>query len=74
MNKQDNTQTNIKRQLERRIERTRQVIKDYEAREEELSKHGQWSLGYYKGKLYVLEEWLDSIIEQETGEEELPKK
>lgn len=49
------------RRLKRRIERTKQQIEKYEADKENLSQHGNWSLGYYKGKLAVLEEWLDSL-------------
>ena len=51
------------RQLERQIERTRKRIQDYEAHEDTLSAYGHWSLGYFRGKLTVMEDWLDDIRE-----------
>lgn len=50
-----------KERLEHRIERTKKKIKELEIRENHLSKHGQWSLGYWKGILTILEEWLDEL-------------
>ena len=50
-------------QLERQIARIKKRIQDYEDRESTLSVHGHWSLGYYKGKLTVMEDWLDDIRE-----------
>ena len=55
-----------KRQLQRQIERTKKQIEDYKAREDSLSVYGFWSLGYYQGKLTVMEEALDDI--EETAE------
>lgn len=48
-------------QLERSISRIKKQIADLESREKNLSIHGHWDLGYYKGKLSVLEDWLDNI-------------
>ena len=53
-----------KRQLKRQIERVKKRIQDLEDREGNLSIHGHWDLGYYKGKLAVMEDWLDSIQEE----------
>lgn len=50
-------------QLRRQIERIKERIQDYESRKERLSVHGYWDLGYCKGKLTVMEDWLDSILE-----------
>ena len=54
-------------QLERQIARVKKRIQDYENHENTLSVHGHWSLGYYRGRLTVLEDWLDDIRE---GKEE----
>ena len=53
------------RQLNRQIERIKKRIQDLEDRKDKLSVHGYWDLGYYKGKLSVMEDWLDSIKEEE---------
>ena len=52
-----------KEMLERQILRTKNRIKELEDKEEHLSKHGYWELGYFKGKLSVLEDWLDELKE-----------
>ena len=54
-----------KRQIQRQIERTKKHIADYEARQDNLSIHGYWSLGYYQGKLTAMEDALDDIEEAE---------
>lgn len=54
-----------KQQIERQIERTKKHIAEYEAREDSLSVHGYWSLGYYQGKLTAMEDALDDIEEAE---------
>jgi hypothetical protein len=56
------------RQLKRQIERIKKRIQDLEDRKDKLSVHGYWDLGYHKGKLAVMEDWLDSIKEN-YGEE-----
>lgn len=50
-------------QLKRQIERIKKRIQDYEERKETLSVYGYWDLGYYIGKLAVMEDWLDAIRE-----------
>ena len=59
-------------QLKRQIERLKKQIQDFEERKEKLSIHGFWDLGYYKGKLTVMEDWLDSIQEDGTVEQADP--
>lgn len=54
-----------KARLEHRIERTKRKIDALESIEDRLSEHGKWSLGYWKGILSVLEEWLDDLNEME---------
>lgn len=56
--------------LKRQIERTRKRIKEYEDKKETLSIHGYWSLGYYRGKLTVLEDWLDYLLQELKGSAE----
>lgn len=53
-----------KRELERKINRAKEMLKDLEERKDNLSKHGYWEIGYLKGKISVLEDWLDEITEQ----------
>ena len=54
------------RNLKRQIERIRKRIQEYEEKKEILSIHGHWSLGYYQGKLIVMEDWLDCIQEEKA--------
>ena len=58
------------RQLRRQIERLKKQIQGYEERKENLSVHGYWDLGYFQGKLAVMEDWLDSIKEDEKCQEQ----
>lgn len=52
--------------LKRMIDRAEEKLKDLEKRKESLSKHGYWDIGFFKGRISVLEDWLDDIIEQKT--------
>ena len=52
-----------KERLEHQIKRTKNKIKELENEQENLSKHGYWSIGYWKGRLSVLEDWLDELEE-----------
>lgn len=58
--------------LPRQIKRTEDTIAEYEAREGNLSKHGYEQLGYHKGRLSVMEDWMDCV--NERGETELVKR
>jgi len=51
--------------LQRKINNTKKKLMELEEREEHLSKHGYWDMGYFKGKLSVLEDWLDELNEEE---------
>lgn len=52
--------------LQRMIDRAEEKLKDLEERKEHLSKHGYWDIGYFKGRISVLEDWLDDIREQKS--------
>ena len=47
--------------LKRMIQRAEEQLKDLKEREEHLSKHGYWDIGYFTGRISALEEWLDEI-------------
>lgn len=57
--------TITKERLERQILRAKGKIQALKARENHLSKAGYWDLGYWQGKLTVLEDWLDELKEEE---------
>jgi hypothetical protein len=54
--------------LQRQIAKAKARIEDLEARQDQLSQHGYWELGYFKGRLNVLEDWLDELMEVENGD------
>lgn len=49
--------------IKRKLKRIDNRIKSYEDDIDQLSKHGYWSLGYFKGAKYELENILDNIEE-----------
>ena len=51
--------------LERSIKRTKQQLAQLEERKEHLSQYGYYDMGYLKGRLEVLEDWLDEMNEEE---------
>lgn len=51
------------KKVERKINRAKEKLKLLEERKEHLSKHGYWEIGYLKGQISVLEDWLDEIRE-----------
>ena len=53
------------KQLERKINRRKEKLKQLEDNKENLSKHGYFNMGLLKGEIYVLEDWLDEINESE---------
>lgn len=52
-----------KERLQHQIDRANERIARLEINQEDLSEHGFWSLGYWKGRLSILEEWLDEVEE-----------
>ena len=50
--------------LQRQILKAKANIADLEEKKDYLSQHGHWSLGYWKGRLSVLEDWLDELLER----------
>lgn len=57
----------IKR-LERRIANAKMQLAALEERKSHLSQHGYWEMGYFKGKISVLEDWLDEEKERVENE------
>lgn len=58
------TKTNKKNRIHKikhKIERYKQRIIEYEAKKDDLSNHGYWSLGYFEGRKAILEEILDEL-------------
>ena len=54
-----------KERLQRQIYKCKEKLNALKSREEHLSKHGHWDMGYFQGKLSVIEDWLDEIEEKE---------
>ena len=54
-----------KERLQRSIKRTKQQLAQLEERKEHLSKYGYEDMGDLKGRLSVLEDWLDELTEEE---------
>lgn len=52
----------IKR-VKRYIKRARYRVQELRSRKGSLSKFGYWDLGYYEGRLSVLEDILDDLLE-----------
>lgn len=49
--------------LKHRIERAKARLANYDdTPAEKLSAAGQWNVGYWKGTINILEEWLDDIV------------
>lgn len=51
----------LKAKVQRKINRNNEKIKDLESREDKLSVHGHWDLGYFKGANSALENILDEL-------------
>lgn len=54
-----------KETLQRKIKRAKEKLTALQEREDHLSKHGYWDMGYWQGAISVLEDWLDEIEEKE---------
>lgn len=52
-----------KERVEHQIKRAQNSIEKLEMDQENLNEHGYWSLGYWKGRLSVLEDLLDNMNE-----------
>lgn len=55
------------RQIERKLELAKKRLAPLLDREEQLSKHGYWDIGYLKGQISVLEDWLDELKEDNSA-------
>ena len=49
--------------IQRKLELAKRRLNPLLEREEHLSKHGFWEIGYLKGQISVLEDWLDELLE-----------
>lgn len=54
-----------KRRLQKSIKRTKEQLEQLEERKEHLSQYGYYDMGYLKGRIEVLEDWLDEMNEEE---------
>lgn len=64
---------NLIKRYERQLKRCQERESDLKAREENLSVHGYWDLGYFGGKTSLYEDVIDELKEvlsqhTETGE------
>ena len=59
-----------KRQLKRSIRRAKIQLAILEAKQDSLSKHGYWEIGYLRGRIATLEDWLDELMENATDNKE----
>lgn len=55
-----------KKRIARQICRCKEKLDYLENNKEHLSKHGYWEIGYLKGRITTLEDWLDELEELET--------
>ena len=51
--------------IQRKLDLAKRRLQPLLEREEHLSKHGYWDIGYLKGQISVLEDWLDELMEEE---------
>ena len=50
--------------IQRKLDLAKRRLQPLLEREEYLSKHGYWDIGYLKGQISVLEDWLDELTEE----------
>lgn len=55
------------KQIERKLDLAKKRLAPLLDREEHLSKHGYWDIGYLKGQISVLEDWLDDLQEDNSA-------
>ena len=55
------------KQIERKLDLAKKRLAPLLVREEHLSKHGYWDIGYLKGQISVLEEWLDELKDDNSA-------
>ena len=53
------------KEVQRKLDLAKRRLQPLLEREEHLSKHGYWDIGYLKGQISVLEDWLDDLQEEE---------
>lgn len=57
-----------KERLQHQIDKANESIAKLEMNREDLNEHGFWALGYWKGRLSILEEWLDEVEESSLAD------
>lgn len=55
------------RALQRKIDRAKEKLASLESKKENLSVHGYWEIGFLKGQISVLEDWLDDVNETDDA-------
>ena len=56
----------MKNKIIKRINRIESIIKKYKQNEKNLSTYGQWSLGYWQGRLSGFEDCLNYLEERKN--------
>lgn len=51
----------LKGRIQKKLERTRRELETVIAKDDCLTKHGFWDMGYLRGQISVLVEWLDEL-------------
>ena len=54
--------------IQRKLDLAKRHLQPLLEREAHLSKHGYWDIGYLKGQISVLEDWLDDLQEEENDQ------
>ena len=54
------------KEVQRKLDLAKRRLQPLLDREEHLSKHGYWDIGYLKGQISVLEDWLDDLQEDKN--------
>ena len=50
-----------KKTIQRKINRAKEHLASLKDNEDQLSKYGYWDMGYFEGKLSILEDLLDEL-------------
>lgn len=56
-----------KERIKRQINRCQEKLDALKSREEHLSIHGYWDMGFLRGRITTLEDWLDELEENDSG-------
>ena len=56
------------RRIRRSLDRARKKLATLAAKQANLSVYGHWEVGYLRGRISTLEDWLDEIAEKPTAD------